>query len=80
LNFIYIDGPRDTLLALRDIADMVLRLKGAQTLPDGNLRVSAYATDDAITEIQNRGASVTVIFNNDELKARTDELFPPGVG
>jgi hypothetical protein len=75
LNYIYIDGPPDTLRGLVDVPDMILRLKGPESLEDGNIRVSAYATDEAITEVQNRGATVTVVFNNDEMAARTNELF-----
>ena len=76
MNYIYIDGPLDTVRGLVDVPDMILRLKGPKSLGDGNIRVSAYATDEAITEVQNRGATVTVIFDNDEMAARTNELFP----
>ena len=76
MNYIYIDGPLDTVRALVDVPDMILQLKGPEDLGDGNIRVSAYATDEAITEVQNRGATVTVIFDNDEMAARTNELFP----
>lgn len=80
MNYIYIDGPLDTVRGLVDVQDMILRLKGPQSLGDGNIRVSAYATDEAITEVQNRGATVTVIFDDDEMAARTNELFPEDNG
>jgi hypothetical protein len=80
LNFVYIDGTANTLVSLLDIPDMVLRLKGAQTLADGTVRASAYATDRAITEVQSRGAVVTTIFGNDEMASRTADLFPDDTG
>jgi hypothetical protein len=79
LNFISIDAAAETLLGLEDINDAIIELGSSETLPDGQIRIAGYATDRAISEIQSRGATVTIIFNNDELKARTDALFPPGV-
>jgi len=80
MNFVYIDGSADLLIGLLDIPDMVLRLKGAETLEPGTLRASAYATDRAIGEVQGRGGVVTTIFNNDEMASRTAELFPDDIG
>jgi hypothetical protein len=80
LNFVYIDGPAEMLLGLKDIRDIDVQLSSSEILPDGQIRVAGYATDEAIGEIQGRGATVTVIFNNEELQARTDELFPPDEG
>jgi len=80
LNYIYIDGPLETVRALVDVPDMILQLKGPEDLGDGNIRVSAYATDEAITVVQARGVTVTVVFDNDEMAARTKELFPGDQG
>lgn len=80
MNYIYIEGPIDTVWGLVDVPDMLLQLMGPEDLGDGNIRVSAYATDEAVTEVQNRGATVTVIFDNEEMAARTKELFPGDSG
>lgn len=75
MNFIYIDGTETTLLGLRDIPDALLQLATNETLASGQLRVAAYATDRAITEIETRGLMVTIVENNEQLQARIDNLF-----
>lgn len=72
---ILIDGPENILRGLQDIQDLILELKTARTLSAGQFRVGAYATDRAITEIQGRGATVSIILNNEDLQARIDNLF-----
>jgi len=75
LNLILIDGTEDTLLGLQDIPDMILEFGSARALPSGQVRVAAYATDRAITEIETRGATVGMVVNNQDLQARLDDLF-----
>ncbi len=75
MNLVTIDGPEDVILGLRDIPDMILVLVTGQALPSGLLRVSAYATDRAIAEIIDRGGTVDVEMDNEQLRLHTEELF-----
>jgi hypothetical protein len=75
MNFITIDGPTDILIGLEDIPGTIIEFNSAEELPDGNIRIAGYATDDAITEIESRGATVNVVENNEALQARLDQLY-----
>ncbi len=75
MNLIHIEGAEATVLGLRDISDIILVLSSGESIPGGRIRVAAYATDRAITEIEARGVTVTVLMNNAELKAHMDELY-----
>jgi hypothetical protein len=72
---IYIEGDGDTLFGLQDIPDMILELESAIDLETGQFRVAAYATDHAITEIEGRGVSVTVVLDNDALHDYIEGLY-----
>jgi hypothetical protein len=75
MNMIFIDGAPNILVGLGDIPDMIFDLNSAEPLEDGNFRVGALATDDAIAEIQSRGATVGILEDNDAVAARLDELY-----
>lgn len=60
---------------LDDIVELVLVLSATDILDDGQIATSGYASDDAIAEIEGRGASVTIVKDSDELEATLDSLF-----
>jgi hypothetical protein len=75
MNLIRMTGPEAAVAGLSDIADLVIIESSGQTLETGDVQLSGYATDRAITEIESRGAVVEVIMNNAELTEHYDELY-----
>lgn len=75
MNLIRMIGPEATIVGLNDIVDLIIIEYSGKTLPDGQVQLSGYATDRAITEIQSRGAVIEVLFDNAELDAHYEELY-----
>lgn len=83
MNLIQIEGAPELVYGFTDIPDIALVLVSTEEIPGGNVRTSAYATDWAITEIETRGAMVTVVMDNDALDEHLAAVFEnvePDVG
>ncbi len=55
MNLIRMIGPEATVAGLSDIADLIIIESSGLTLETGDVQLSAYATDRAITEIESAG-------------------------
>ena len=75
MNLIRMIGPEDVVAGLNDIADLIIIDSSGKTLNTGNVQLSGYATDRAITEIESRGAVVEVLMDNAELEDHYDDLY-----
>ena len=73
-GYIKITGSRSTLESIHDINGLAIRPRtGKQTGPDEHM-VKAYASDDAITELQGRGATVTVLKTSEDTQTHLASL------
>jgi hypothetical protein len=79
VNLIVIEGTLEVLAGLGEIFGVIVDMDGTERLDDDNGRVGAFATDDAITEIRSRGATVSILEDNDAVEARLAKLYgePP---
>ena len=48
-------GPETTVAGLSDIVDLIIIESSGLTLQTGDVQLSGYATDRAISEIESRG-------------------------
>lgn len=74
MNFVQIEGVESAVRRLRDLRDVILVPATTEFLGGGRIRMDAFATDRAIGEIEERGASVTVLEDNDDMRARFADL------
>lgn len=74
MNLVEIEGLEATVRELRDIPDVILVPSSTKFLDEGRIRMGAYATDRAVPEIENRGATVTTVIDNAALAARFADL------
>jgi len=75
MNLIRMIGPEATVAGLSDIVDLIIIESSGLTLQTGDVQLSGYATDRAISEIESRGAVVEVIMDNAELETHYDDLY-----
>jgi hypothetical protein len=73
-GYIKITGPRSILENIHDINGLAIRPRtGKQTGPDEHL-VKAYASDDAIAQLEGRGATVTVLKSSEDTQTHLASL------
>lgn len=65
VNLIRITGTREILLGLEDITDLEIARHSDRQIDESTFSISAYASDDAIAEIEGRGATVEVVMDTD---------------
>jgi|tagenome__1003787_1003787.scaffolds.fasta_scaffold19603831_2 hypothetical protein len=75
ISIIWISGQEDILRGLRDIDGLDIKISSGRTLDSGARRVTAYATDAAIVQVQNRGLTVEVVVDGVTLANQTEALF-----
>lgn len=73
MNLIRIIGTPEVLSDLADIIHILIIESSGTMLPNGDCRLSAY-TDEGITAVQARGATVEVLYDNAALDAQYAEL------
>jgi hypothetical protein len=74
VRLVRIEGPEATVRGLRDVADVVLVPPSTEILDGGRISMAAYATARAVGVIEGRGATVTTVIDDAELKARFADL------
>ena len=66
MRLILIEGPKDVMLGLVNISGLEIHRHTSKTLEDDRWAVEAYATPEAVLEVESRGATVTTIMNDQE--------------
>jgi hypothetical protein len=86
VNLVRVQGADEVVRGIRDMEEAIVVWTSLERLDDG-VSVAAYATDAAVTEIEGRGLTVTVVSDNAALDAQLEELLgsigreePPVVG
>lgn len=74
VGLIEIEGPVETLRNLDDVVGLLLVDSTATELENGRWTITAYATDVAVSEVQARGATVTVEMTSAEFTAYMDQV------
>jgi len=75
MRLIEIQGSKEVLLGLRLVAGLDLERHSATQVDDDLWVVSGYATDQAVLEVEARGAAVTTVMNYQELTAHFAALL-----
>lgn len=75
MNSVQIEGPRDVLLGLVNIPGLQIFRHTATQIDADRWVVSAYATDDAIAQVEARGATVNIIMSAEELRQHQERVF-----
>jgi hypothetical protein len=75
VNLIRITGSREILLELEDVADLDIARHSDRQIDENTFSISAYASDDAIAEIEGRGATVEVVMDTDARSAYLAENY-----
>lgn len=74
MKLVDIEGPEEVVRGLRDVPDIILVPTSSDILDGGRIRMSAYVTSRAATEIEARGTTLTTVIDEAELEARFAEL------
>lgn len=75
MHLIRISGRTEPMRLLGEVEGLDFERASATRLHDDRWRVSGYATDAALKELEERGLSVEPVAGNDELSEQQDVLF-----
>jgi hypothetical protein len=73
LNLVQAELPDDQLAAARTLAGT--EFLGGTPLDGGRTRLDGYASDEAVTELEALGATVTILKNSTEAESDFEELL-----
>ncbi|HKE97472.1 MAG TPA: hypothetical protein VKG45_00865 [Actinomycetes bacterium] len=74
-QIVWISGPEALVQGLLDVDGLHVAIHSARTLPGGDRRVTAYASDPAVVQVQQRGLTVEVVVDAATLDAQLETLF-----
>jgi hypothetical protein len=76
MNSVQIEGSEEILTtSIKSIPGLSLHDHGTRKLEDDRWVISAYATDEAISALESLGCGVTILMNNEELRAHQLKVF-----
>ena len=74
MNSIQIEAPEE-ILSTPPIPGLSLHDHGTRKLENGRWLIPAYATDEAISTLESLGCGITILMNNEELRAHELKIF-----
>jgi hypothetical protein len=75
VQLIRIVGPKEPMRLLGEVAGLDFERTSATRLDDDRWRISGYATDEALAELQARGLSIELVVDNAQLEEQRTQLY-----
>lgn len=75
MQLVRISGPTDAMLRLSEVEGLDFERTSANRLDDDTWQVAGYATDEALSELDERGLQTELVVPAPQVEEERDELY-----